>query len=226
MTVTDNAAEILGAPTVAQRGPAVAVRRWFIVACPVLAGLFAILGAAADPGAGVSGREMWQLYADNPEPLQWKSFGLHWSYSFWIAPAVLLVGYVRGKGAWLATTAAALGFVGLSTLPGLLFVDFYDSAIGQVAGVDTTAAVAEKMGDGMWAVQAMALPGLIGAALGLPLAALALWRAGRVRWWAPVAVLMGYAGFVGSNVMWWGCVITTLAFTVFAVAVERGTRDV
>ncbi len=226
MTTTDTVAATSGVTTVPQRSPAVAVRRWFIVVSPVLAGLFAVLGAAADPGAGVAGEQMWQLYADNPDRLQWKSFGLHWSYSFWIAPALLLAGYVRGRGAWLATAAAAAGFVGLSTLPGLLFVDFYDSAIGQVAGVETTAAVAETMGEGMWAVQAMALPGLVGAGLGLPLASLALWRAGRVRWWAPVAVLVGYAGFMGSNVMWWGCVITTVAFTVFAVAVERGTRDV
>ena len=36
-------------------------------------------------------------------------------------------------GAWLAI-AACLGFVGISTLPGLLFVDWYDSAAGQVYG--------------------------------------------------------------------------------------------
>jgi hypothetical protein len=54
---------------------------------------------------------------------------------------------------------------------------------------------------------------------------IALWRAGVVRWWAFVAVLGGYAAFMFSNVMWWGCAITTVCFTVFAVALARGTRD-
>ena len=103
---------------------AVAVRRWFIVASPVLAGLFAIVGAYADPAAGTDGVKMWTVYAQNQDALQFKSLGFHWSYAFWIAPALLLVGYVRGKGAWLANIAAVLGFVGMTTLPGLLFVDW------------------------------------------------------------------------------------------------------
>lgn len=203
---------------------AVAARRWFIVASPVLAGLFAIVGAYADPAAGTDGVKMWTVYAQNQEALQFKSLGFHWSYAFWIAPALLLVGYIRGKGAWLANIAAVLGFVGMTTLPGLLFVDWYDSAIGQVAGVDTTKAVYEHMSETMWGVAAFTAPGMLGFALALPLAAFALWRAGRVRWWAPVSVLAGFAAFMLSNVMWWGCAITAVCFTVFAVALERATR--
>ena len=207
-----------------RRGPfAVAVRRWLLIASPVLAGLFAVVGAAADPGAGISGREMYELYVENPDPLQFKSLGFHWSYSFWIAPALLLAGYVRGRGAWLANIAGVLGFVGMTTLPGLLFVDYYDSAIGQLYGVDATVAVSEHMAATMWGVQALVAPGMLGFMLGLPIAALAVWRAGLVRWWAPVAVLGGYAAFMFSNVMWWGCVITTVCFTVFAFAIAKGT---
>lgn len=206
-----------------RRTLALAVRRWFLIACPVLAGIFAVVGAAADPGAGISGREMYEIYIQNPDPLQFKSLGFHWSYSFWIAPALLLVGYVRGKGAWLANIAGLLGFVGMTTLPGLLFVDYYDSAIGQLYGLDATAAVSEHMESTMWGVAAFAMPGIFGFLLALPVAALAVWRAGLVRWWAPVAVLGGYAGFMFSNVMWWGCVITTVCFTVFAFAIAKGT---
>jgi hypothetical protein len=203
---------------------AVAVRRWFLVASPVLAGLFAVVGAWADPGAGISGREMWEIYAAEPDPLQWKSLGFHWSYSFWVTPALLLAAYVRGKGAWIANVAALLGFVGMTTLPGLLIVDFYDSAIGQLYGVDATAAVSEHMSTTMWGAAALAMPGMIGFMLALPLAALALWRAGLARWWAPLSVVAGYAAFLFSDVMWWGCAITAVLFTVFAVAVERATR--
>ena len=48
----------------------------------------------------------------NPEPLQLKSLGLHWAYAFWIAPALLIARYVRGRGAWLANVAGFLGFAG------------------------------------------------------------------------------------------------------------------
>lgn len=204
--------------------PALSVRRGFLIASPVLAGLFAVVGAVADPGAGTSGREMYEIYAANPEPLQFKSLGFHWSYSFWIAPALLLAGYIRGRGAWLANLAALLGFVGMTTLPGLLFVDYYDSAIGQLYGVDATVAVSEHMGETMWGVIALTAPGMIGFMTALPLAALAMWRARLVRWWAPVAVLAGYSAFMFSNVMWWGCLITTVCFTVFAYAIAKGTR--
>ena len=207
-----------------RRPRAVAVRRWFLIACPVLAGLFAIVGAYADPGAGTSGREMWEIYTANPDPLQFKSLGFHWSYAFWIAPALLLVGYVKGRGAWVANIAAVLGFVGMTTLPGLLFVDWYDSAIGQLYGVDGTARVNDLMLQTMWGVTAFIVPGMLGFFLALPVAALALWRARLVRWWAPVSVFAGFAAFMLSNVMWWGCAITTLCFTVFAVALERATR--
>jgi hypothetical protein len=203
---------------------AVAARRWFVIASPVLAGVFAVLGSVADPAAGQSGREMWEIYAANPEPLQFKSLGFHWSYSFWIAPAMLLAAYVKGKGAWLANIAALLGFVGMTTLPGLVLIDFVDSAVGQLYGIEGTTAVNDLIEQTMWGLGAMAAPGMIGFVLGLPLAALALLRAGLVRWWAPVAVVAGYATFLLSDVVWWGCAATTVLFTAFAVAVERATR--
>ena len=94
------------------------MRRWFLVACPVLAGIFAVIGAYADPAQGLDGRELYELYGANPDPLQFKSLGLHWSFAFWMAPALLAVPYVRRKGAWLANIAAFIGFAGITTLPG------------------------------------------------------------------------------------------------------------
>jgi hypothetical protein len=208
-----------------RRSPALSVRRGFLIASPVLAGLFAIVGAAADPAAGISGTRLFAIYTDNPEALQFKSLGLHWSYAFWIVPAFMAAAYVRARGAWLANIAALLGFVGMTTLPGLLFLDWYDSAIGQVhGGAEAVVAVQDRMSETMWAIPWFTTPGILGLMLALPLATIALWRGGVVRWWAFVAVLAGQAAFMFSNVMWWGCVITTVCFTVFAVALERGTR--
>lgn len=224
-TTISTADQVLGSHVaVAAPSRAVSVRRWFIVSSPVLAGLFAVVGAVADPAAGQAGREMYEIYTANPEPLQFKSLGYHWSYAFWIAPALLLAAYVKGKGAWLANIAAFIGFAGMTTLPGLLFVDWYDSAIGQLYGVDAIERVNEHIGATMWGVPVFTLPGIVGLALALPLAAAALWRAGLVRWWGPAAAVAAFATFIASNVTWWGCAIAAVLLTVFAVAIERATR--
>ncbi|HEY0773742.1 MAG TPA: hypothetical protein VGD51_06650, partial [Nocardioidaceae bacterium] len=73
-TPTVNATAGTGA---ARPSRAVAARRWFLVASPVLAGLFAIVGAYADPAAGTAGKDMWEVYIAEPEPLQLKSLGFH-----------------------------------------------------------------------------------------------------------------------------------------------------
>lgn len=106
---------------------ALALRRGFLVAAPVLAGLLATVGAVADPAAGISGDKMLEIYFDNPDRLQFKSLAYHWSYAFWIVPAMLIVPLVRGRGAWLATTSGLLGFLGVATMPGLLLADWFDS---------------------------------------------------------------------------------------------------
>ena len=203
---------------------ALAVRRWFLVASPVLAGLFAIVAAAADPAVGLEGRELWELYAANPDPLQVKSLAFHWSYAFWIAPALLIAPYVRRRGAWLANVTALVGFAGMTTLPGLLFIDWYDSAVGQLYGVEGAEAVNELMGEVMWGIPWFVTPGIAGLVLALPLTALTLWRAGLARWWALVPVLAGFAAFTLSGITWWGCAIMTVCFAGFAWVLARATR--
>jgi hypothetical protein len=200
------------------------LRRWFLIAAPVLAGLFAIVGAAADPAVGEDGRVLYEKYAADPDSLQWKSFGFHWSYAFWTITAFMLAGLVRARGAvWLANLAGLLAFVGATTLPGLLVVDFYDSAIGQVAGVDTTVEVNDRLEE-MWGITAIAAPGVLGAALSLPVAALAAWWARLVPWWAVVAVVAGLVAFGASGVAVWGTAVTAACFAVFAYALARMPR--
>jgi hypothetical protein len=202
---------------------ALAVRRWFLIISPVLAGLFAVVGASADPAVGLDGAELWRLYAANPEALQFKSLGFHWSYAFWFVPALLIASYVRGRGAWLANLTAAVGFAGMTTLPGLLFVDWYDSAIGQTYGVEGNIAVNDQMLD-MWGIPVFTVPGVAGLMLALPLTALTMWRAGLARWWVVVPIIAGYAAFVGSGITWWGCALMTVCFAAFAVILASATR--
>ncbi len=211
-----------GAAAPALASSAMSARRWFLIVSPVLAGLFAVVGAYADPAAGISDDALFTIYAANPDPLQFKSLGFHWSYAFWMVPALLIAPYVRSRGAWLANVTAFVGFAGMTTLPGLLFIDWYDSAVGQVYGLEGNLAVTERM-EQMWGIPVFTIPGIAGLMLALPLTAITLWRAGLARWWALVAVLAGFAAFTLSNVMWWGCVITTLCFAIFAVALHHAT---
>lgn len=206
------------------RSSAISARRWFLVAAPALAGILAVVGAYADPAAGLDGRRLYELYAENPGPLQIKSLALHWSYAFWMIPALLVAAYVRGRGAWLANVTALVGFAGVSTLPGLLFVDWYDSAIGQAYGADGAERVNGIM-ETMWGVPVFTLPGMVGLVLALPLATLTLWRAGRAPWWGPVAAIAAFAVFVASGVTWWGCAIAAVFLAAVSVAFVKSTAD-
>jgi hypothetical protein len=153
--------------------------------------------------------------------VQWKSFAYHFGYAFWALAALLLAGRVRRRGSWLANVAGVLAFLGITTLPGFLLADFYDSAIGQNFGADGALQVEESM-TGMWALAAMGSSGIVGFLLALPLAAAAAWRGGLVPWWAAVAPTVGIlAGFVviGANVP--GALVMAAGFVVLSIALAR-----
>ena len=77
----------------------------------------------------------------------------------------------------------------------------------------------------MWGPAGFMIAGLGGFALGLPLAVVAQWRAGRMRWWAPLAVVAALASLVLSGATWWGAAAAAVFLGVFAVALARATRD-
>jgi hypothetical protein len=198
-----------------------AARRWVLVVAPTLAGLLAVGGAVADPAVDLDGAALYELYAANPGPLQWKSVLYHFSYAVWGLAALLLVAAVRRRGSWLANVAGLLAFLGISSLPGFLLADFYDSAIGQVHGVDGALAVEGSM-EGMWGLGVLGLTGIAGFLLCLPVAVLAAWRAGLLRWWAAVAPIAGIAGgmmVLGANVPGWA--VTTAGFLVLSLGLAR-----
>jgi hypothetical protein len=211
--------------TTATRSRSATLRRGLFVASPILAGILLLVATIADPGAGKTGEAMNRLYTDHPTALQIHSLTLHWSYAFWGVAAFLAAAYVRNRGSVLADIGAVLGFVAMTTLPGILAVDWYDSSIGQVYGVDAIASLHEHMDKTLWALPLFATPGIIGLLLCLPFAAAGLWRAGVVRWWAFAAALVGTATFIGSGVQVWGVAATAVMFTVLGVDLARGTRS-
>ena len=119
-------------------------RRWFLILAPTLAGLLAIAGAVADPHTG-DGAAMYGAYAADPDSLQVKALAYHVSYVLWAAAALLLAGLVRRRGSWIANVAGVLALLGISTMPGFVLADFYDSSIGQAFGVDGALQVEDRM---------------------------------------------------------------------------------
>ena len=203
---------------------ALAARRWFLVLAPVLAGMLAIGGAIADPAMDLEGEAMYAVYAANPDPLQWKSVLYHFSYAVLGMAALMLAATVRQRGSWLANVAGLLGLLGISSIPGFLIIDFYDSAIGQEFGVEGALAVERTM-EPMWGLQVLVGTGMVGFLLCLPVAALAAWRGGLVRWWgalAPIAGLGIGVLVVGANVLGWS--LMTLGFAVLSSELVRGLR--
>ena len=223
--ITTTSADLVEARATTTSSRSEALRRGFFVASPILAGILLLVATIADPGAGSTGQDLNQAYTDHPGALQWHSLTLHWSYAFWGATAFMAAAYVKGRGSVLANIGAFLGFVAMTTLPGILAVDWYDSSVGQVYGADAITSLHEHMDKSMWALPFFAGPGIIGLLLCMPLAAAALWRGGVVRWWAFAAALVGTATFIGSGVTVWGVSLTAVLFTVLAVDLARGTRS-
>jgi hypothetical protein len=196
-------------------------RRWFLVVAPTLAGLLAVVGAMADPAPEATGRALYEAYADRPGSVQIKALAYHFAYALWGVAAILLAGLVRSRSIWMANVAGFLALLGVATLPGFILADFYDSAIGQVAGIEAALNVENAMGE-MWALPVLGASGAIGFFLALPLAALAAWRAGLITWWAVLAVIGGIvAGFGALGPTISGAVVLTAGLAVSSVARSR-----
>jgi hypothetical protein len=77
----------------------------------------------------------------------------------------------------------------------------------------------------MWGLEVMALTGMAGFLLCLPVAALAAWRAGLLRWWGALAPIAGLAAglfLIGANVSGWA--VMTAGYAVLSVGLARGAR--
>lgn len=203
---------------------ALAARRWLLVVAPALTGVLAVLGAAADPYTG-NGAALYEAYADDPDSLQVKALAYHFAYLFWGLAALLLAGLVRRRGSWIANVAGVLALLGITTMPGFVLADFYDSSIGALFGVDGALQVEDRM-EGMWALAVLASSGALGLVLALPVAAFAAWRAGLLAWWGAVAATAGIVvGFfvLGPTVV--AGLVLTAGFVVLSVALARVDRE-
>ena len=83
----------------------------------------------------------------------------------------------------------------------------------------------ERVMTDMWGLGVLAGSGTIGFLLCLPVAVLAAWRAGVLRWWAAVAPILGLGVglfVLGANVPGWA--LMTAGYAVLSVGLARGWR--
>ncbi len=82
-----------------------------------------------DPDIGAEGHELARAYAKNPGRIQLSAHGLRLAFALLIVPVFVLISMIRERGAWVANVAGILAVLGMTTMPGLLVVDFFDIAI-------------------------------------------------------------------------------------------------
>jgi hypothetical protein len=86
-----------------------------------------------DPAPDAEGRELVQAYAANDRAQGLHTNLIHYGFAPFAPVAYAMVGLVRRRGAWIANLAGLLAVLGLSTLPGLVFIDYFSVAVEHVA---------------------------------------------------------------------------------------------
>lgn len=159
-----------------------------LVAAPVALGA----GMAALPG----GAFHLDDFSADPVAAQASAFFLHLGWLLFIPGVIELTGRVTGRGRVLAQVAGALAVLGLLHLNGLMIGDYGALAAVQVLDGQQLSAVEARTGDDVLLTVGIALPGMLGALLGLILVPLAAVRARLAGWPAALAAGLGVVAFL------------------------------
>lgn len=189
---------------------AIGVRRWAVIIASGLSGVLVLISMLVDPAPSADGRELIAAYAADSTASGLHTNLIHYGFVL-IAPVVfIMVGMVRQRGAWLANVAGLFAVIGLSTLPGLVMLDLTATAAVQVTDVDTAFAIDQRLGETP-AFVFLVIPAFVSAVIALPLAVVAMWRAGFVHGGVAVAAVVAalapnvaptwWLGF-GINLVW------------------------
>jgi hypothetical protein len=205
---------VLGSAVAQSRSPrndtALSFRRWAVILAAGLSGVIVLISIIVEPAPDAEGREILQAYAANDRAQGLHTNLIHYGFALFAPVAYAMVGLVRRQGAWIANLAGVLAVLGLSTLPGLVLLDYFSVAVEHVAGLEV-AVNAEDAVEKLPGFAALTVPALISSILAVPVATLALWRARLVAWWLP---LVAAAASLGPNFLPGPAIV---AFSVLAV---------
>jgi len=176
---------------------ALSFRRWAVILAAALSGILVLMSMFADPVPDADGRELIQGYAANEGRQGLHTNLIHYGFALFAPVAYAMVGLVRRRGVWIANVAGLLAVLGLSTLPGLVLTDYMLVGVEHVAGLDA-ASDASAATENLPGFTALGVPAILASVLAVPVATLALWRAGLVRWWLPVVAV---ATFLAPNLL-------------------------
>jgi hypothetical protein len=185
-------------------------RRWAVILAAGLSGVIVLISIVVEPGRGAEGPEIFQAYAANPRAQGLHTNLIHYGFALFAPVAYAMVGLVRRRGAWIANLAGLLAVLGLSTLAGLVYLDYLSVAVVHVAGLEAAVQV-EAAVQNLPGFAALSAPAFISAMLAVPVATLALWRGRLVAWWLP---LVAATAFIGPNFLPGPAIV---AFSVMAV---------
>jgi hypothetical protein len=205
---------VLGS-TVAQSRPpmnnsALSFRRWAVILAAGLSGVIVLISIIVEPAPDAEGPEILQAYAANPLAQGLHTNLIHYGFALFAPVAYAMVGLVRRRGAWIANLAGLLAVLGLSTLAGLVFLDYFDVAVVHVSGLEAAVNTGDAV-EKLPGFAALSAPVFISSILAVPVATLALWRARLVAWWLP---LVAAAASLGPNFLPGPAIVT---FSVLAV---------
>jgi len=175
-----------------------------------LSGVIVLISIVVEPARDAVGPEYIQVSAANDRAQGLHTNLIHYGFALFAPVAYAMVGLVRRRGAWIANLAGLLAVLGLSTLPGLVFLDYFSVAVEHVSGLGATVK-AEDAVEKLPGFAALAAPAFISAILAVPVATLALWRARLVACWLP---LIAAAASLGPNFLPGPAILT---FSVLAV---------
>lgn len=199
---------------------ALRARRGFVIAAAALSGILVFVSMIVDPVPSADGRELIAGYAGNLTRSGLHTNLIHYGFAL-VAPVVYaMVGLVRARGGWLANVAGVFAVLGLSTLPGLVLLDFPAVATALSTDLDAAVAMEDQLGQMPYFIL-IALPAFVSAVIALPVAVAALWRAGLVPgYMVAIAVLAALAPNVAPT--WWlGFGINAVWMVAVAVILAR-----
>lgn len=203
---------------------ALTARRWAIIVSAALAGVLSFVSMLVDPAPSADGKELLQAYFDHQDRQGIHTNLLHYGFALFAPVAYGMIGLVRGRGAWLANVAGLFAILGLSTLPGLVFIDFAGISTVEVVGLDTAAEI-QKHTDTLTWFGIAAAPAFISSLLALPLAALAMWRGRLLPLWVALTVTFAFIGVNAIPNALVGFAVVMVALLVLAWALWRIPRD-
>lgn len=194
---------------------ALRARRVAVIAAAALSGLLVLVSMVIDPAPDADGSEMVAGYAANLTRSGLHTNLIHYGFAL-LAPVVYaMVGLVGGRGAWLANVAGVFAIVGLSTLPGLVLLDFTSVATVLATDLETSSLVDQELEELPYFL-AIIIPAFLTSILALPLAVVALWRARLFP--AAMAVLAVPAALAPNFAPTWWLAFGTNALWMLAVA--------